>query len=131
MPLHAARLVAALAPLQCDGEREVRGALPPLLRGALLPALPPPQLAPFVPLLVLHSCSAMTHLDESVRRDALPPLQLLLAAAPRCVLACAPAALLRHYSDLLAAGPGGVAWRPAPLRAVAAGLAQLLSTFLA
>lgn len=127
LALHAARVFGALAPRLADEEREVRSALRALLREAVLPALPPPALAPFVPLLALHTAGAMTHMDPGVRRDALSALELLLAAAPGAVCAGAPAAMLRHFRDLLAGGPGGVRWTPATLGAAVAALQALLA----
>lgn len=69
--LHAAQIVSVLAPRLTDTDKECRAALRSLLRDRILQGLPGPALAPFLPALSLHTASAMTHLDESVRRDAL------------------------------------------------------------
>jgi hypothetical protein len=119
-----------LAPRITDADREVRVALRALLSEEVLPCASPAAVAPFIPLLALHTAGAMTNLDEGVRRDALGVLDLLLAAAPGAVSAGAPGALLRHFVDLLAGGPGGVRWAPAPLGAVVASLHTLLTALL-
>jgi pre-rRNA-processing protein IPI1 len=130
LPLHAARIFGVLAPRITDADREVRVALRALLAEEVLTCASPGAVAPFIPLLSLHTAGAMTNLDGGVRRDALGVLDLLLAAAPGAVSAGAPAALLRHFVDLLAGGPGGVRWSPAPLGAVVASLHTLLTALL-
>jgi pre-rRNA-processing protein IPI1 len=43
-------------------------------------------LAPFLHPLMLHVCSALTHLADGVRSDALATLELMLDHAPRGAL---------------------------------------------
>ena len=64
---HATLVVETAAERVADTDSGVRAALRDLLRGTLLPALGPRALAPFVPLLMAHTCAAMTHLAEPVR----------------------------------------------------------------
>ena len=45
----------------------MRSALRDALAAPLLPTLGPAALGPFVPLLMAHVCSAMTHLAEPIR----------------------------------------------------------------
>lgn len=83
--LHTAKIVAVLAPRLTDADKECRAALRALLREQVLPGLAGAALTPFVPALSLHTASAMTHLDESIRRDALSVRALgaaTLAQAP-------------------------------------------------
>jgi hypothetical protein len=51
-------------------------------------------LAPFLHPLMLHVCSALTHLADAVRSDALATLELMLDHAPRGALGCYTAQVL-------------------------------------
>ena len=57
----------------------------PLLRGRA--TWQAELLAPFLHPLMLHVCSALTHLQDAVRADALATLELVLDHAPRGALA--------------------------------------------
>lgn len=46
---------------------DVRKQLRELLGKVVLPGLGPSALQPFLPLLMAHTCSAMTHLSQDVR----------------------------------------------------------------
>ena len=46
---------------------DVRKQLTELLGKVVLPGLGPSALQPFLPLLMAHTCSAMTHLSQDVR----------------------------------------------------------------
>jgi pre-rRNA-processing protein IPI1 len=52
-----------------DADSGVRSALRDLLRDVVLPCLGPAALAPFTPLIMAHTTSAMTHLADAVRYD--------------------------------------------------------------
>lgn len=54
-----------------DADFGVRAALKGLLSGTVLPLLEASSLAPFLPLLLAHVASAMTHLSEDIRQG--PP----------------------------------------------------------
>lgn len=100
---HAAPLLEKLAARLSDGDASVRAALLQLLRAAVLPALGATTLGPFLPMLMAHLEAAMTHLEASVRLDALGALEALAQAAPA---AFAPsggmlAPCLCHYAVLL------------------------------
>jgi pre-rRNA-processing protein IPI1 len=75
-------VLAALAPRCSDGDKAVRGALQSLLRAAVLPGLGAGQVAPFMPLLMAHVGSALTHLEPAVRTDALALLDALMDTVP-------------------------------------------------
>ena len=101
-----------------------------LLGEVLLRQMPPQALSPFSPLLVLHVCGAMTHLDERVRRDALGVLNLLVGAAPEaCCGSSLP--LVGHFADLLrpAAQGGGVTWHASRLTSVMGALTTFLAAW--
>lgn len=101
---HTALVMETAAERVTDGDAAVRAALRQLLSGTLLPALAPPALAPFVPLLMAHVCAAMTHLAEPIRCAAPPrsgrPARLPLRPAclpppPRRAGHIPPASLFR------------------------------------
>ena len=56
-----------LAEHLADSDAAVRAALRDLWRDVVLPGLGPAGLAPFLPLLMAHVASAMTHLSAPVR----------------------------------------------------------------
>ena len=65
--LQAGPVVERLAEHLADADAGVRTALRELLRDVVLPGLGPGGLAPFLPLLMAHITSAMTHLAAAVR----------------------------------------------------------------
>ncbi|CAM9852834.1 unnamed protein product, partial [Phaeothamnion confervicola] len=73
-------------------------------QGVLLRAVPPSTLAPFADQYVAYAGSAMTSLDELVRRDSLAFLALLLDRFPAGV-AVRATRLLPNYVALLKGGP--------------------------
>ncbi|KAJ1960411.1 rRNA processing protein [Dipsacomyces acuminosporus] len=64
-----------------DNEPVVRKALLRLYTN-ILPGIPRRDLAPFVPLVVIFTCSAMTHILDDIRSDAVKYLNLLIEIAP-------------------------------------------------
>ena len=65
--MQAGLIVEGLAEHLADADTSVRAALKDLLKGIVLPGLGPAALAPFLPLMMAHITSAMTHLAEAVR----------------------------------------------------------------
>ena len=65
--MQAGIIVEKLAERTADADKEVRAALRDLLRDVMLPGLGAGGLAPFLPLLMAHITSAMTHLAAPVR----------------------------------------------------------------
>lgn len=65
--MQAGRIVEALAEHVADADTSVRAALRDLLKSVVLPGLGAAALAPFLPLIMAHITSAMTHLAEAVR----------------------------------------------------------------
>ncbi|KAJ2484282.1 rRNA processing protein [Coemansia sp. RSA 2320] len=82
-----------------DNEPAVRKSLLKLYSG-LLPELPPRDLAPFVPLMVIYACSAMTHILDDIRADAVRFLDLLSEVAPQAVSRYASKILPNFFSLL-------------------------------
>lgn len=80
----------------------MRAALLTTLRTAVLPALGPSALSPFMPLLMAHVSAALTNLSADVRFDALAVLGAVTEAAPQLMGQQQQlGAALAHYSGLL------------------------------
>ncbi|KAJ2354712.1 rRNA processing protein [Coemansia erecta] len=92
-------VVSAAVRLVVDDEPSVRRQLLRLFR-VLLPAIDARELAPFVPLAVIFTCSAMTHILDDIRGDAVKFLELLADAAPESVAQFAPRVLPSFFSLL-------------------------------
>ena len=67
MGAQAGTIVEKLAEHLADSDAAVRAALRELWRDVVLPGLGPAGLAPFLPLVMAHVTSAMTHLSAPVR----------------------------------------------------------------
>ncbi len=65
--LQTGPVIEKLANRIADSDKQVREALKELLAGSLLPQLGEGRLTPFLPLLMAHICSAMTHLQAGIR----------------------------------------------------------------
>ncbi|KAI8139489.1 Rix1 complex component [Fennellomyces sp. T-0311] len=68
-----------------DDDREVRRALLSFLQQAI-PAVDKVNLQPFLPLLIMYTCSAMSHIFEDVRLDAVKLMDLWVDVAPETVV---------------------------------------------
>lgn len=80
----------------------MRTALLTTLRSAVLPALGPSALSPFMPLLMAHVSAALTNLSADVRFDALSVLEAVTESAPQLMAQQQQlGAALAHYSGLL------------------------------
>ncbi|KAJ1895547.1 rRNA processing protein, partial [Kickxella alabastrina] len=93
--------------LVVDNEPAVRRALLRLYT-SMLRSVAERDLAPFAPLMVVFTCSGMTHILEDIRSDAVRFLDLLADVAPAAV-AQHSATILRNFFGLLetqAAGDG-------------------------
>lgn len=99
---HTALLLDSLAPRLSDGEASVRTALLTTLRSAVLPALGPSALSPFMPLVMAHVSAALTNLSADVRYDALSVLEVVTESAPQLMGQQQQlGAALAHYGGLL------------------------------
>ncbi|KAJ1941320.1 rRNA processing protein, partial [Linderina macrospora] len=65
-----------------DNEPAVRRVLLKLY-SSYLPDVPRRELAPFTPLMVIFTCSGMTHILDDIRSDAVKFLNLLIELAPQ------------------------------------------------
>lgn len=65
--MQAGAVVEKLAERMADTDAGARAALRDVLRDVVLPGLGAAGLAPFLPLLMAHITSAMTHLAAAVR----------------------------------------------------------------
>ncbi|KAJ2632562.1 rRNA processing protein [Coemansia sp. RSA 1290] len=104
--LHPEALQADLGPiveasvrLVVDSDPGVRKQLRRLY-GEMLPMIPSNELAPFMPLAVVFTCSAMTHILDDIRADAVQFLDLLADTVPESVAQLAPRVLPSFFSLL-------------------------------
>ncbi|RKP24550.1 Rix1 complex component, partial [Syncephalis pseudoplumigaleata] len=98
------QLVNLLATLLVDEDNQVRRSLYQFLDD-FLPTLSKADLAPFLPVLVVYTRSAMTHLNEAVQAGSLQFLDLWLRLAPAFVVA-QQAQLMPNYIGLLNGNQG-------------------------
>jgi pre-rRNA-processing protein IPI1 len=127
---HTGAIIEKLAERISDAEAPVRSATRALLRDKVLPGLDATALAPFLPLLMAHICSAMTHLATSIRLDALGFLEALMEHVPQQVVAHHLVPSLEHYCDLLSQVSGSIMHAAATV-ALAGGMRPASLTFLA
>ncbi|KAF9165515.1 hypothetical protein DFQ26_009832 [Actinomortierella ambigua] len=85
LPLHLGTLVNAIVRLLIDDSSVVRKALQAFL-SEFTPMLHPRDIHPFLPLLIVYTCSAMTHILEDIREDALKFMDLWVAAGGQVVV---------------------------------------------
>ncbi|KAI9496682.1 hypothetical protein BDB00DRAFT_758106, partial [Zychaea mexicana] len=78
-------VVNGILKLFVDDDREVRKALLAFLQEAM-PTVDKVNLAPFLPLLVMYTCSAMSHIFEDVRLDAVKLMDLWVDLASETVV---------------------------------------------
>ncbi|KAF9966162.1 hypothetical protein BGZ70_003122 [Mortierella alpina] len=85
LPLHLGVLVNSIVRLLIDDSSIVRKALQTFL-GEFIPMLHARDIHPFLPLLIVYTCSAMTHILEDIREDALKFMDLWIAAGGQIVV---------------------------------------------
>ncbi|KAF9276766.1 hypothetical protein BGZ68_009767 [Mortierella alpina] len=85
LPLHLGVLVNSIVRLLIDDSSIVRKALQTFL-GEFIPMLHARDIHPFLPLLIVYTCSAMTHILEDIREDALKFMDLWVAAGGQIVV---------------------------------------------
>ncbi|KAF9430404.1 hypothetical protein BGZ76_000851 [Entomortierella beljakovae] len=100
LPLHLGILVNAVVRLLIDDSGVVRKALQTFL-GEFIPMLHPRDIQPFLPLLVVYTCSAMTHILEDIREDALKFMDLWIAAGGQIVVNGFWDKIIPNYVSLL------------------------------
>ncbi|KAI9268341.1 Rix1 complex component [Phascolomyces articulosus] len=78
-------VVNGILKLFVDDDREVRKALFSFLQETI-PDVDKVNLVPFLPLLVMYTCSAMTHIFEDIRLDAVKLMDLWVKLSPETVV---------------------------------------------
>ncbi|KAG0184060.1 hypothetical protein DFQ28_000212 [Apophysomyces sp. BC1034] len=94
-------VVHGLLKLFIDDDRDVRKSLLAFLRECFVP-LDKADLQPFLPLLVIYTCSAMTHIFEDIRLDAIKLADLWVEIAPDVIVSKFWDRFTGNYISLLA-----------------------------
>ncbi|KAF9583273.1 hypothetical protein BGW38_009857 [Lunasporangiospora selenospora] len=100
LPLHLGTLMNAVVRLLIDDSSSVRKALQNFL-GEFIPLLHPRDIHPFLPLLIVYNCSAMTHILEDIREDALKFMDLWVACGGQVVVNGFWDKIIPNYLSLL------------------------------
>ncbi|KAG0255882.1 hypothetical protein BG011_004875 [Mortierella polycephala] len=100
LPLHLGVLVNAVVRLLIDDSSVVRKALQTFL-AEFIPMLHSRDVHPFLPLLIVYTCSAMTHILEDIREDALKFMDLWVAAGGQIVVNGFWDKIIPNYLSLL------------------------------
>lgn len=132
--LHGAAIISTAAERTLDPDGPCRAALRQFCQKALLPALGPEALQPFIPVLMGHVCSAMTHLAEPIRVDALALLSVLMDWRADLVVSGYLTQVMHHFADALGRPTRGRSLKAGSLAALLAhvtGLQNFLSKAIA
>ncbi|GMH32998.1 hypothetical protein BSKO_00832 [Bryopsis sp. KO-2023] len=97
---HAAMIIESIGEMAVDLDGAVRAQLLKLLSTQVFPNLTGGSLQPFVPLLMAHVCSSMTHAAMEVRSDALKFLNELMNHEPGLITAEFLLDCLEHFADM-------------------------------
>ncbi|KAI8829134.1 hypothetical protein BJ741DRAFT_713128 [Chytriomyces cf. hyalinus JEL632] len=97
--LHMNQVISAVAPLLLDREFEVRRALVQFAK-VLVKLIPSTFLLPFVPVVVTYSCSAMNHIVNEIRFDAVRFMNVWIDVFPESFAASA-SQIIQNYMSLL------------------------------
>ncbi|KAG0343708.1 hypothetical protein BG004_005056, partial [Podila humilis] len=100
LPLHLGVLINAVVRLLIDDSSVVRKALETFL-SEFVPMLHPRDIHPFLPLLIVYTCSAMTHILEDIREDALKFMDIWVACGGQVVVNGFWDKILPNYISLL------------------------------
>ncbi|KAF9127172.1 hypothetical protein BGW39_006069 [Mortierella sp. 14UC] len=100
LPLHLGVLVNTVVRLLIDDSGVVRKALQNFL-GEFIPMLHARDIHPFLPLLIVYTCSAMTHILDDIREDALKFMDLWVAAGGQVVVNGFWDKIIPNYVSLL------------------------------
>ncbi|KAG9303692.1 hypothetical protein G9A89_018589 [Geosiphon pyriformis] len=87
-----------------DEDKDVRKSLFSFF-SEFLPGLKKVDLIPFFPLLTIYTCSAMTHIHDDIRVDALHFMNTLLLIAPEVIVNGFWDKILPNYINLLTSNP--------------------------
>lgn len=98
---HASEIVATTAMMASDSLSACRDAYCVFLRSALFPALGENALQPFLPYLMGHICSAMTHLSHGIRKSGIEMMNVVLEWRPDVVGQQYFADICQHFIESL------------------------------
>ncbi|CDH55784.1 uncharacterized conserved protein [Lichtheimia corymbifera JMRC:FSU:9682] len=79
------QVVNGILKLLIDDDRDVRKALLGFLQETF-PSIKKADIQPFLPLLIIYTCSAMSHIFEDIRNDAVKLMDLWVSLAPEVVV---------------------------------------------
>lgn len=99
--VHASEIVAMTADRAGDSESACREAYCTFLKTALFPALGEHALQPFMPLMMGHICSAMTHLNHAIRSSGIDMMNIVLEWRPDIVAQQYFCEICQHFIDSL------------------------------
>ncbi|KAG1376070.1 hypothetical protein G6F61_007918 [Rhizopus arrhizus] len=94
------QIVNGLLKLFIDDDREVRKSTLNYLQETFVD-IEKVELQPFMPILIMYTCSAMTHIFEDVRTDAVKFLNLWIQIAPETVVSKFWNRITGNYMSLL------------------------------
>ena len=94
-------ILPAIALRVADGDAATRAAARDLWTQRVSGSVSEAQLAPFLPLLMAHVCSAATHIQTDVRLDSFRFLSALVADCPRAVAAGHGGSVLQLFAASL------------------------------
>ncbi|RHZ46096.1 hypothetical protein Glove_634g10 [Diversispora epigaea] len=93
-------IINSLARLLIDDEKIVRKTLLSFFR-EFMPNVQKSDLKPFIPLLIIFTCSAMTHIYEDIRADAIKFMEIWTTVAPDVVVNGFWQKVIQNYITLL------------------------------
>ncbi|KAI8578021.1 hypothetical protein K450DRAFT_249529 [Umbelopsis ramanniana AG] len=94
-------IVNASLKILVDEDRDVRKALLQFLKSSF-PELEKTEIVPFLSLLTIYTCSAITHIYEDVRADAIKFMDLWIDLAPEFIVSRYWDKVLGNYISLIA-----------------------------
>ncbi|KAL0086680.1 Rix1 complex component [Phycomyces blakesleeanus] len=119
-------VVNSVLRLFMDDERDVRKALLSFLRDCFEP-IDKIELQPFLPLLVIYTCSAMTHIFEDIRLDAIRLIDLWVDIAPEVLVSKFWDTVANNYLSLLSVDSNSIAQSRSNLSGSSAGHVSVAS----
>ena len=98
-------ILEKIAPLLTDSESSVRKSVFILLK-YLISNISTSQIEPFVPLLVAHTSSAMTHIRDDIRHDSLQFIDFFLLSFPELLMRNS-GGLICNFVNIISSGKKG------------------------
>lgn len=99
--LHASEIISNTSERAVDSDKACREAYCLFLRVALFPILGKAGIQPFIPLLMGHVCSALTHLSHEIRISGIEIMQILLQWRPDIMARQYFVEIGQHFVDSL------------------------------